>query len=73
MNRLMSRTQVADYLNISLASLDRIVMRGELPVIRLHATKRGRVLFDPEQVRAWLQRRSSSIATIASLTMSIPA
>lgn len=60
MEKMMSRQQLADHLNISVASLDRLVLRGELRAIRLHDNRRGRVLFDPDEVREWKRRRAQA-------------
>lgn len=57
MTPLLTKTEVADLLHVSIRSVDRLRLAGQLPALRV----RGRIRFDPEDVRAFLdgQRRGS--------------
>ena len=52
---LLTRTQVAKLLSMSLRSVDRLVARGILPAVKLLSTVR----FRPEDVQALVQRGSA--------------
>ena len=48
--RLFTRQELADYLSLSLPSIDRLISRGEIPVIRIGRSVR----IAEEAVAKWL-------------------
>ncbi len=50
--QLLSKTQAATWLDISVQTLDRLIDRGEVSTIRVGR----RVRFTPEQLNEYLQR-----------------
>ena len=56
--QLLTRTEVADLLRISLSTLDRLIIRKSIPFIRLSQDRRGRLLFDYNVIQDWLKART---------------
>ena len=52
MGKLMTKTDVCEYLQISPATLDRLVARGEIKAFKIS----GSVRFLPSEVQAYVQR-----------------
>jgi len=56
--RLWDYADVAEYLRLAEVTVRKMVRRRELPVIRIGR----RVLFDPSDIRSWLQTRKERAA-----------
>jgi len=52
----LSRREVASWLGVSVSSIDRMVARGEIPVVQLGSDeRRGRVIFPKEDLKKWIE------------------
>lgn len=71
MSKLMNRSEAAEFLGISLRSLDRRVKAEEIPCIRLGTGPKAPVRFTIDQVNDYVMccrnRRPSVSATVARL------
>lgn len=62
LKNLISRTAAADYLGISLTTIDRMIQDGDLPYYKI----RGRIRFDTVDLEAYVdscRRQNQPIAT----------
>lgn len=57
---LMNREEAAEWLGISLRKLDDLVHHNVIPSFKLG----GRRLFDPEQLRKWVQEQHSATGVV---------
>lgn len=58
--RLHTRDECAKILRVSTWTLDTWTRAGKLPAVRLGGGKRGRVVYDPRDIRAFIEASKSA-------------
>lgn len=60
MNKLLTKTELADFLGISPNTLNVWIYRRKIPYLNLGASRNSAVRFDPAEIKNWLVKKGSN-------------
>ena len=63
-NLLLTKRRLANYLGVSVSTVDNMRMAGEIPIHDYEITKRAIKLWHPDTINAWLETKRVSTTTI---------
>jgi len=61
MQKYLTIEEVAEILRLKLSTVYKLTARRAIPFVRLSEGTKGRILFDPADLEAWLQAKKKKV------------